>query len=63
MTLGFPVPLILSAEFLITEDAQNWPFLMLITFPVFPAATNRSVWRHRKAGICMTSATCLHEET
>mmetsp|Transcript_7298 Transcript_7298/g.11469 ORF Transcript_7298/g.11469 Transcript_7298/m.11469 type:complete len:232 (-) Transcript_7298:104-799(-) len=58
MTLGLPVPRILSAEFLITEAAQNWPFLMLITFPVFPAATRRSVWRQRKAGICMMSATC-----
>lgn len=113
MTFGFPVPLILSAEFLMTcfstrgagrsacqkrhrsgdedatvkrkgrhrrdgrrrrecvlahyqhtrwartDEAQNWPFLMLITFPVFPAATKRSVWRHRNAGICMTSATWL----
>ena len=57
MTLGLPVLRIFSAEFLITLLAQNWPFLMLMMAPDFPAATSRSVWRQRKAGIWMMSAT------
>ena len=57
MTFGLPVDRIFSAEFLITLLAQNWPFLMLMMAPVLPAATRRSVWRHKKAGICMMSAT------
>ena len=31
--------------------AMNWPFLMFTVLPVWAAATRRSVWRHRKAGI------------
>ena len=31
---------------------------MLTVFPVRAAASSRSVCRHRKAGICNTSATC-----
>jgi hypothetical protein len=27
----------------LTEGAQNWPFLILIIFPVLAAATRRSV--------------------
>ena len=33
----------------------NWPFLTCTAAPVRAAASNRSVWRHRKAGICRTS--------
>ena len=36
---------------------MNWPFFTLIGFPVRAAATSRSVWRERKAGICRTSRT------
>lgn len=43
----------------VTEAAQNCPFLTLITRPVLPAATSKSVWRHRNAGICIMSATRL----
>jgi len=32
------------------------------THPVLAAATSRSVWRHRKAGIWMMSATCWGKE-
>ena len=38
-----------------SQGARNWPFLMLIARPVSAAASSRSVWRHRKAGICSTS--------
>ena len=40
-----------------SRGARNCPFLMLTTRPVRAAATSRSVWRHRNAGICSTSAT------
>ena len=40
-----------------TEGAQNWPFLICTTRPVRAAATMRSVWRHRNAGIWIMSAT------
>ena len=36
---------------------RNWAFLMFTVRPVFAAATTRSVWRQRKAGIWITSAT------
>lgn len=32
---------------ILTEGAQNWPFLMLIIFPVLAAATRRSVCHQR----------------
>jgi hypothetical protein len=38
-----------------SQGARNWPFLTLIARPVCAAATRRSVWRHRKAGIWSTS--------
>ena len=47
----------LSAELRMTEGAQNWPFLIWMTRPVRAAAATRSVWRQRKAGIWMMSAT------
>ena len=40
-----------------SSGARNCPFLMLTTLPVRAAATSRSVWRDRNAGICRTSAT------
>ena len=58
-TFSFPVENTFFAEFLITLGAQNCPFLMLITRPVLPAASNKSVCRHKNAGICITSATAL----
>ena len=36
---------------------RNCAFFMFTTAPVFAAATIRSVWRHRNAGICITSHT------
>ena len=41
-----------------SHGARNWPFFTLIARPVSPAASSRSVWRHRKAGICSTSTAC-----
>ena len=38
-----------------SQGARNWPFFTLIAAPVAPAASRRSVWRERKAGICRTS--------
>ena len=45
----------MAATFFMSQGARNWPFLTLIARPVAPAASSRSVWRHRKAGICRTS--------
>lgn len=40
---------------MLTEGAQNWPFLMLIIFPVLAAATSRSVCHdNREIVIVMT---------
>ena len=56
---------LLPTTFFMSHGAMNCPFLTLTTRPVFAAATTRSVWRQRKAGICSTSrtsaagATCL----
>ena len=41
-----------------SHGARNWPFFTFTTRPVSAAATSRSVWRQRKAGICSTSAAC-----
>ena len=41
-----------------SHGARNWPFLTLTTRPVSAAATSRSVWRQRNAGICSTSTAC-----
>ena len=40
-----------------SQGARNWPFLTLTGLPVAAAASSRSVWRQRKAGICSTSTT------
>src|SRR5688572_11537232 len=41
----------------IPSGCSHCPFLMFTAFPVAPAASSRSVWRQRNAGICKTSAT------
>ena len=56
--LSLPVQAILAATFAMSQGARNWPFFTLIGLPVSPAASSRSVWRHRKAGICRTSTAC-----
>ena len=38
-----------------SQGARNCPFLTLTGRPVSAAATRRSVWRQRKAGICSAS--------
>ena len=40
-----------------SHGAINCPFFTLTILPVLAAATSKSVWRERKAGICNTSAT------
>ena len=57
MTRGLPASTTLATACRMSSGARNWPFLMLTTRPVCAAATSRSVWRHRNAGICRTSAT------
>ena len=47
----------LATTFFMSQGARNWPFLTLTTRAGAAAATSRSVWRHRKAGICRTSTT------
>ena len=37
---------------------MNCPFLMFTGTPVAAAAIIRSVWRHKKAGVCSMSTTC-----
>lgn len=34
-----------------SQGARNWPFLMLMILLVLAAASSKSVWRQRKAGI------------
>ena len=57
MTLGLPAAVALAMTFFMSHGARNWPFLMLTARPVRAAATIRSVWRQRKAGICRMSTT------
>jgi len=49
-----PAWLTLAATCFMSQGARNWPFLMLMARPVAAAASRRSVWRQRKAGICST---------
>ena len=46
-----------------SHGETNWPFLMLMAFSVLAAATSRSVWRQRNAGICSTSTTSATRNT
>ena len=52
-----PVARAFSTTGAMSQGARNWPFLMFTGLPVLAAATTRSVWRHKKAGICKTSRT------
>src|SRR5689334_860459 len=47
----------LSITFFMSCGARNWPFLMLTGLPLCATARMKSVWRHRKAGVCSTSTT------
>ena len=55
--LWFPVERIFSTKGFMSQGARNCPFFTFTILPVLPAATSRSVWRQRKAGIWSTSAT------
>ena len=46
-----------STGYLMSVPLRNCAFLMFTVLPVLAAATSRSVWRQRKAGICITSTT------
>src|SRR5256886_7898724 len=48
---SFPFDRILSTTFFMSRGATNCPFLTLTGLPVAAAASSRSVWRQRKAGI------------
>ena len=52
-----PVDSIFRMTFTMSSGAMNCPFFTLTTAPVSPAATTRSVWRARNAGIWRTSQT------
>ena len=43
--------------FFMSQGARNWPFLMFTGLPDCATARMKSVWRHRKAGVCSTSTT------
>ena len=43
--------------FFMSVGARNCPFLMLTGLPDWATARMKSVWRHRKAGVCSTSTT------
>src|SRR2546426_225608 len=47
----------LEKEAVGARGASHWRFLLFTGRPALPAATNRSVWRQRNAGIWRTSAT------
>ena len=53
----FPVLATFSTALTISGGDTNWPFLILTARPELPAATSKSVWRQRNAGICSTSQT------
>ena len=60
---SLPVEATLAVDFFMSHGARNWPFLTFTTLPVAPAASSKSVWRQRKAGICRIStafATSAH---
>lgn len=54
-TASLPLCRTFSTAKCIDSGARNCPFLMLTILPVCAAATSRSVWRHRNAGICRIS--------
>src|SRR3954471_9976047 len=56
-TFELPASTTLATACFTSSGARNCPFLMFTTRPVRAAATMRSVWRERNAGICSTSAT------
>src|SRR5580765_6726876 len=47
----------LSTTFFMSWGARNWPFLTFTGLPLCATARMKSVWRHRKAGVCSTSTT------
>jgi hypothetical protein len=55
ITFLLPAVFILSTANSHRFTAYKLSFLYIHNFPVFAAATSRSVWRQRKAGICNTS--------
>jgi len=54
--LLLPVETTFSAALRMSCGETNCPFLMFTVRPVRPAASSRSVWRHKKAGIWRMSA-------
>src|SRR2546428_14167927 len=52
-----------STTCFMSHGETNWPFLMFTTRSLMAAATTRSVWRQRNAGICRMSATSATLET
>ncbi len=58
-----PLPSSLFTVYRMSCGATNWPFLTLIVRPVRAAATSRSVWRQRNAGIWITSRTSAARST
>jgi hypothetical protein len=57
MICSLPVALALAATCFISQGDRNWPFLMLTGLPALATFWMKSVWRHRKAGVCSTSTT------
>ena len=43
--------------FFMSQGAKNCPFLMFTGLPDWATARMKSVWRHKKAGVCSTSTT------
>ena len=63
LELGAPPERIFSTAPAIPSEAIHCPFFTFTARPARPAATSRSVWRQRNAGIWSTSATCAAVET
>ncbi|MCY1550965.1 hypothetical protein D9M68_872600 [compost metagenome] len=53
----------MSITFVMSQGARNWPFLMFTGLPLCATARMKSVWRHRKAGVCNTSTTLATSAT
>jgi hypothetical protein len=57
MICVLPVERALSTTFCISHGDKNWPFLMFTGLSIDDTPTMKLVWRHRNAGVCITSTT------
>jgi hypothetical protein len=59
MMASLPVAWALAVTCFISQGERNWPFLIFTGLPALATFWMKSVWRHRKAGVCSTSTTLV----